>query len=111
MVDSRLRISGPCFRHFRFDHRGQGTYGLEKLRVEVALYKLDPEMPFDLQNQLEHVDRIDFQISAEKWVIVAQVRRCQISDPQAAQNDRLELFANARHISVYEHDSIPQRSI
>jgi hypothetical protein len=80
MARPSLPSSGPCFRHFRFDHRCQGTNALEVLRVEVPLHEFDSEMPFDLYHQLEDIDRIDFQFSAQKRLIVAQVLRGQVSD-------------------------------
>lgn len=111
MAHPRPQMSGLCFRDFRFDHRRKRTDARQILRVEITLHKFDPEMPFDFQHQLKNVDGIDFQFSAEKWVIVAEIRGGQIGDPQATQYDWLELFANARHSLVYKHGRITQTSI
>lgn len=111
MAHPRPQLSGLCFRHFRFDRRRKRTDARQILRVEITLHKFDPEMPFDFQHELKNVDGIDFQFSAEKRVIVAEVRGGQIGDPQATQYDGLELFANARHKLVYKHGRITQRSI
>jgi hypothetical protein len=53
-------MSGFCFGHFAFDDRGQRVDALEVFLVEVALHQLDVEVPFNLQNQLEDVDGVDF---------------------------------------------------
>ena len=77
------------------------------LLVKVALYQLDAKMPLDLQDELKDVDGIDFKFSAEKRLIVAQIGRGQVGDPQAIQYDGLKLLLDGRHI-VYLKSSIPQ---
>jgi hypothetical protein len=66
--------------------------------VKAALHQLDAEVPLNLQDELEHIDGIDFQFSTEQRLVVAQILRGQVSDPQAAQNDGFELLLNTRHI-------------
>ena len=66
-------MSGPCFRHFGFDYRRQSVNTFEVFLVEVTLYQLDAEVPLNLQHELEYVDGIDFQFSAEQRLIVAQI--------------------------------------
>ena len=70
-------MSGPCFRHFGFDHRRQSVNAFEVFLVEVGLHQLDAEMPLNLQNELKYVDGIDFQFSAD----AAADRR---ADPQGS---------------------------
>ena len=61
-----LSMSGPGFRHFGFDDRRQSVNTFEVFLVEIGLHQLDAEMPLNLQNELEYVDGIDFQFSAEQ---------------------------------------------
>src|SRR5580700_2159396 len=103
-------MSGPCFRHFGFDDRRQSVNTFEVFLVEVALHQLDAEMPLNLQNELEYVDGIDFQFSAEQRLIVPQILGGQVGDPQALQYNGLELLLNARHIGHLQHQRIPQSS-
>jgi hypothetical protein len=65
--------------------------------VKAAPHQLDAEVPLNLQDELEYVDRIDFQFSAKQRLIVAQILRGQVSDPQAVQYEGLELLLNTRH--------------
>jgi hypothetical protein len=97
LVPEDLEMSGPCFRHFGFDDRCQSVDIFEVFLVETRLHQLDAEMPLDLQNQLQYVDGIDFQFSAKQRLIVAQILRGQVSDPQAVQYEGLELLLNTRH--------------
>jgi len=106
----RLSMSGPCFRHFGFDDRRQSVNTFEGFLVEVGLYQLDAEMPLDLHDELEYVDGIDFQFSAEQRLVVAQIPGGQVGDPQAIQYNGLELLPNARHVVRLQHQSIPQSS-
>jgi hypothetical protein len=95
-------MSGPCFCDFGLDDRRQRVHAFEVLLIEVGLHQLDAEVSFDLQNELEHVDGIDFQFPAEQRLIVAQILGSQVGDPQAIQYDGLELLLYTRHIVVYE---------
>ncbi len=90
-------MSGSCFRDFGFDDRRQSVNAFEGFLVEVGLHQLDAKMPFNLQNELEHVDRIDFQFSAKQRLIVAQILGRQVGDLQTLQYDGLELLLNAFH--------------
>lgn len=63
MAPTEPQISGPGFRHFRFNHRREGADGLKIFGVEIALHQLDTEMPFNFQDQLENIDGIDLQRS------------------------------------------------
>jgi hypothetical protein len=101
-------MSGSCFRHFGFDDRRQSVNTFEVFLVKVGLHQLDAEMPFNLQDELEDVDGIDFQFSAEQQLIVAKILRGQVGDPQALQYNGLELLLNASHMVHLQHESIPQ---
>src|ERR1035437_23068 len=87
---------GLC-RDLRFDGRGQAIDALPRALVEFPFYQLDAEMPLNLENELQDIDRVDLQIAANQWLIVAQLFRGQVPDPQAANDDRLKLFLDVGH--------------
>jgi hypothetical protein len=91
-------MSGPCFRHFGFDDGRQGVNAFKVFLVKTSPHQLDAEVPLNLQDELEHIDGIDFQFSAEQRLIVVQILGGQVSDPQAAQYDGFKLLLNGRHM-------------
>ena len=99
--------SGLSFRHFGFDGRRQSVNTFQIFLVEGSLHELDAEMSFNFHHELEHVDGIDFQLSAEQRLVVAQVCGSHVGNPQTAQYNGLKLFLNARHIVGQENRSIP----
>ena len=96
-------MSGFCCRHLRFDDRCQSLDILDVFLVEVSLHELDTEMPLNLKHQLKNVDGVDFQVATQKWLVVAQILRGQISDPQALQYNGFELLLDAGHILRFQH--------
>jgi hypothetical protein len=65
--------------------------------VEVGLYQLDAEMPLDLKHKLKDIDGIDFQFATEQRLIVAQILRSHVGNPQALQYNGLKLFLYGWH--------------
>ena len=106
-------MSELCFCHFgfadlRFDDRSQNVNTFEVLLIEIGMHQLDAEMSLNLKHELKNVDGIDFQLASEQRLIVAQILRGQVGDPQALQYNGLELLLDARHIDHLQHQSIPQ---
>jgi hypothetical protein len=54
-------------------------------------------MPLNLKNKLKDIDGIDFQVATEQWLIVGEILRGQVGDPQALKNNWLKLFLDACH--------------
>ena len=98
-----IKVSGPCCRDLCFDDRRQGIETFEVFLVEIGLHQLDPEMPLDLQNELKNIDGIDFQVPTQQRLIVAQILRGQVGDPQALQYNGFELLLNAGHRVRLQH--------
>src|ERR1700691_2209593 len=67
-------------------------------------------MPLNLKHELKDVDRIDFQLATEQRLIVTQILRGQVGNPQALDYNGFELLLNAGHIVRLQHKSISQSS-
>ena len=84
-------------RYPGFDGRRQSIDTTPRSLVELAIHKLDAKMSFDLKNELENIDGVDFQNAAKQRLIVVQVLWSHVRDPQAAEDKRLELLLNIFH--------------
>jgi hypothetical protein len=84
-------------RDFGFDGRRQRSNALPGAFVELAIYKLDPEVPLNLQNELQNIDGIDLEIAPQQLLIVAQIIGCSVLDPQTGNNNLFELLRNVFH--------------
>jgi len=74
--------------------------------VEVGLHQLDTEVPLNFKHELKDIDGIDFQFATEQWLIVAQILRSHVSDPQALQYNRLKLFLDGWHNAYWRQYNI-----
>jgi len=77
--------------------------------VEVGLHQLDTEVPLNLKHELKDIDGIDFQFATEQWLIVAQILRSHVSDPQALQYNGLKLFLDGWHNAYWRQYNIALR--
>jgi hypothetical protein len=73
--------------------------------VEVGLHQLDAEMPLDLKHKLKDIDGIDFQFATEQRLIVAQILRSHVGDPQTLQYNGLKLFLDGWHKAYWRQYS------
>src|ERR1700732_4084560 len=77
--------------------------------VEVGLHQLDAEVPLNLKHELKDIDGIDFQFATEQRLIVAQVLRSHVSDPQTLQYNGLKLFLDGWHNTCWRQYSTALR--
>ena len=77
---NRLRFLHP---HLLFDRRCQGVDVPPDSGIEFSRHQFDAEMSFDFENELHGIDRINFQITTDERLIVAQIFNVVISEPEA----------------------------
>lgn len=77
--------------------------------VEVGLHQLDTEVPLNLQHELKDIDGIDFQFATEQRLIVAQILRSHIGDPQALKYNGFKLFLYGWHNACWRQYSTALR--
>jgi hypothetical protein len=82
---------------FGLDDRSQSSDALPGAFVELALYQLDPKASLNLQNELQNIDGIDLKIAPQQLLIVAQVFRRLVLDPQTGNNNLFELLRSVFH--------------
>jgi hypothetical protein len=67
------------------------------LAFKLAGDQLDAEMPLDLENDLQDVDRVDLQLAAEQGRVVGEARHRVVPKTQTSGDNLLQLLLNALH--------------